>query len=316
MEESFEANVFEEIVSPGNGYEGRDGDFGEGMKSSLVDGDHMEGETFKKRGFKSKTLREIGNFFNVKTRFQSSRVKNEKKLIARKDVMEFGDDNTPMNVRRLMKDADLGDREARFTLGYYFDVGAGGVEPNTEEAIHYYQLAAMDGHEIAQNNIGVLYSTGHRGRIAKNAPEALHWYKKAAVQFHNASAQFHCGLAYMNGEGLDEKDDAIAFQYFKMAAKQGHLLSQSNVGAMYMGGRGINTNYYKARKWLLKAAAMEDAVALHNLGVIYSAGYGVDPNMSLSYEYFARSMGGRNRTMISDELHQATKGKNGTLYNS
>jgi TPR repeat protein len=230
--------------------------------------------------------------------------------------MEFGEENTPLNVRRLIKDAEMGDREARFTLGYYYDVGAGGVQPNTDEAIHYYQLAAMEGHEIAQNNIGVLYSTGHRGRIGKDPAEAFHWYKKSALEFGNPSAQFHTGLAYLNGEGLEAKDDAWAFKFFKMAAKQGHLLSMSNVGAMYLGGRGIGMNYVKARKWLLKAAIFDDAVALHNLGVIYQNGFGCDSNLSLSDNYFHRSMSGINRGSIAKELHESTVAKAGTLYNS
>jgi len=139
--------------------------------------------------------------------------------LKKKDILEFGEDGTPLEIRQLMKEADLGNIEAQFTLGYCYDVGSGGVAINTQEAVYYYQLAAMRGHAIAQNNIGVLYSTGHKGRIPKDAPEAFHWYKKAADKFNNPNAQFHCGLSYINGEGMDKKDDTLGFRYFKKSSK-------------------------------------------------------------------------------------------------
>lgn len=36
----------------------------------------------------------------------------------------------------------------------------------------------------------------------------------------------------MSGCGLEKPDSKTAFQWFKAAAKQGHVLGQSNVGAM------------------------------------------------------------------------------------
>jgi len=227
-------------------------------------------------------------------------------------VYDFGDEKTSLAMRQLMRDAHSGDRECQFTLGYCYDTGKA-IDMNTEEAIFWYTQAANKGHVIAQNNLGVLYTTGHNERIQKNAAEALHWYKLSAKK-GNPNAQFHCGLAHLNGEGLEQRDDQAAFFWFKKAAKQGHVLAMSNVGAMYMGGRGVDKNYKKAYKWLKKAAEEEDMVSKHNLGVMYLHGLGgllVDEREGMDLIHEAIRSG-----VVSKELSQLAAKDALTLYNS
>lgn len=222
--------------------------------------------------------------------------------------------NNP-HIRMLLMESIEGFVDSQFSLGYCFDVGAGGVQPNSNHAIYWYEIAANQGHVIAQNNLGVIFSTGHRGRMAKDWPEALHWYMKSA-RGGNPNAQFHVGLAFMNGEGVDGRDDAEAFRWFKLAAKQGHILAQSNVGSMYMGGRGVEKNYKKAYKWLKKAAGKGDAVSLHNLGVMFLKGFGVIESVSTAEDYFRLCNHGKNAGVISDELSRSVRESGSTLYNS
>jgi TPR repeat protein len=235
--------------------------------------------------------------------------------VANASLREFGDDNTPIFIKRLMKEAHSGEIEAQFTLGYCYDVGSGGLKPSTNDAIFWYTKAADQDHPIAQNNLGVIFSTGHRGLTKKDWAEALHWYLKAA-EHGNPNAQFHAGLAYMNGEGVEARDDATAFAFYKRAAKQGHVLAMSNVGSMYMGGRGVQKNLKKAYKWLKKAAAKEDAVACHNLGVMYIKGMGVLQDAELGEGYIRRASTGKNSGIIPKDLSLLTKKTGSTLYNS
>jgi TPR repeat protein len=212
--------------------------------------------------------------------------------------------------------------ESQFTMGYIFDVGGKGVDVNTNEAIYWYTRAADRGHIIAQNNLGVLYSTAHQGRMPKKNPaEALHWYMKAAKEGGNANAQFHVGLAYMNGDGVAEKDDQTAFMYFKKAGKQGHVLAMSNVGAMYLGGRGIAQNHKKAFKWLKKVVNSfeenkEDAVAHHNIGMMYMKGLGVLQDVEKGEEYIRKAMSRKNAGYISEALSKQSLANGSALYNS
>ncbi len=53
------------------------------------------------------------------------------------------------------------------------------------------------------------------------------------------------------------------------AALKGHALGQSNLGAMYDKGRGVDRDYAQAVKWYRKSALKGHALGQHNLGVMY-----------------------------------------------
>jgi len=276
------------------------------MDGSLVDNDSLEVADMEitetgNKNFLSKLFR--GSF--------SKKMQEKLKYIDDTPLREFGDEHTSMSVRRLMKEAHSGDLEAQFSLGYCYDLGKG-VEAHTNDAIYWYTIAANRGHAIAQNNLGVLYSTGHGGRTQKDQAEALHWYKKAGKK-GNPNAQFHCGLAHMNGEGLEDRDDGMAFQWFKKAAKQGHVLAMSNVGAMYMGGRGVTKNYKKGFKWLMKAIGCGDAVAMHNAGMMYLKGLDILQDERIGREYIKAAI---NTGLVPADLSEMAISKGLTLYNS
>jgi TPR repeat protein len=220
----------------------------------------------------------------------------------------------PENIRRLLIEANMNWTESQFTLGYCYDTGSGGVEPNSQEAIHWYQEAAQAGHVTAQNNLGVLLATGHRNRIRPNHAEAFKWYEKAAKNGH-PNAEFHLGLAFLKGDGVEKKNEAEAFIWFKNAAKQGHVLAQANVGAMYMSGQGIEQDFEKARKWCKKAASQGSAIAHHNLAVIYQRGYGSKPDEEMSRHHLREALNGPNAGIISKQLSEDTLKAGNTLMN-
>eukprot|EP00475_Leptophrys_vorax_P026972 TRINITY_DN383_c0_g1_i1.p1 TRINITY_DN383_c0_g1~~TRINITY_DN383_c0_g1_i1.p1 ORF type:complete len:346 (-),score=93.69 TRINITY_DN383_c0_g1_i1:85-1122(-) len=295
-------------------------EFKRGM-DSLVDNDHLD-DVFPKKALRSNSVPMAMDKKGLPSKLVSKLFRPKKSLRARvveetDQVSEahLNDPKVPVFIKTLMREALGGDVEAQFTLGYCFDIGTAGVRPITNEAIYWYTKAADADHPIAQNNLGVIFSTGHRGRSKKDWAEALHWYMKAAEK-GNPNAQFHAGLAYMNGEGVEARDDSQAFLFFKKAAKQGHVLAMSNVGAMYMGGRGVEKNHKKAYKWLKKAAAKEDAVACHNLGVMYMKGLGVLQDVELGEGYVRTGCTGKNSGIIPKDLSLLTKRTGSTLYNS
>ena len=53
----------------------------------------------------------------------------------------------------------------------------------------------------------------------------MRWYQLAADQGH-AAAQFFMGIAYEEGQGVDESDEE-AVQWYQLAADQGHADAQS-----------------------------------------------------------------------------------------
>jgi TPR repeat protein len=208
-------------------------------------------------------------------------------------------------IRKLLVEAHLGWVESQFTLGYCFDTGSGGMKPDTEKAIFWYTEAAISGHVTAQNNLGVLLATGHRERIKPNHAEAFNWYKKAAESGH-PNAEFHVGLAFLKGDGLEQKDEAVAFRWFKRAAKRGHVLAQANVGSMYMSGQGIGTDYKKAMKWSKRAASQGSVIAAHNIAVMYFKGMGVHADEKMARKFLEEAMTGVNAGAIPRKLSEDT----------
>jgi TPR repeat protein len=65
----------------------------------------------------------------------------------------------------------------------------------------------------------------------------LEWYEKAAAQGSDA-AQNNLGLLYYNGKGV-RKNYAQAAGWFEKAAAQGNVLARYNLGALYYNGYGV-----------------------------------------------------------------------------
>src|SRR5579859_38528 len=70
-----------------------------------------------------------------------------------------------------------GDAHAHYLFATMNSFGQGG-EPNLNEAVRHYTIAAEAGHAIAQYCLAALYAQG-RG-VAQDYGEALRWYRRAA----------------------------------------------------------------------------------------------------------------------------------------
>lgn len=273
-------------------------------KTDLLDGDMIEERISSMQSRRRSSL--PLNPMRIEKHKEKSRFPNIDEVPEGKQI--------PENVKRLILEANMGWTESQFSLGYCYDTGSGGCSADTEKAIHWYTEAAQNGHVTAQNNLGVIMATGHRGRIKPNPAEAFAWYKKAGEHGH-PNAEFHVGLAYLKGDGLESKDLVQAFRWFKKAAKRGHVLAQTNVGAMYMSKQGVDQDFKKAKKWLRKASASGSAIASHNLAVMYAKGYGVPIDDAKKKEYLKKAMEGRNRDEIPKELSEATLKRGNALMN-
>jgi hypothetical protein len=106
------------------------------------------------------------------------------------------------------------------------------------------------------------------------------FYAKAAELWQplaekgNAAAQYHLGILYADGKGV-EKNDATAVMWFLRAAEQGDAIAQYDVGTSYFSGTGVQKNDVEAAKWFLRAANQGMEFAQLNIGLLYAAGNGV-----------------------------------------
>lgn len=67
------------------------------------------------------------------------------------------------------------------------------------------------------------------------------------------SAQFHLGMAYRDGRGV-QQNSAEAAKWFRKAAEQGYARAQLELGKLYEEGLGVTKDYAEAMKWYRKAA--------------------------------------------------------------
>jgi TPR repeat protein len=84
----------------------------------------------------------------------------------------------------------------------------------------------------------------------------------AAEQGH-LRAQYNLGVMYKNGHGVEQSYEKAA-EYYTMAVEQGHAGAQYNLGCMYNDGRGVEQSHEKAVEFYTMAAeqGQEDAIKL------------------------------------------------------
>ena len=68
----------------------------------------------------------------------------------------------------------------------------------------------------------------------------------------DAEAQYNLGVAYYNGEGVEQSHSKAVYWYQK-SAEQGDAEAQYNLGVAYYNGEGVDKSYSKTVYWLRKA---------------------------------------------------------------
>jgi len=191
-----------------------------------------------------------------------------------------------------------------------------------EEAIIEWTKLAYGGQAIAQNNLGVVYSSGKK--IKKDCNKAIFWFKKG-VQQNYAESEYNLGEEYISGnctridnkEGIRlitksaeqgyssaqyylgnlydagikiPKSDELSYRWYLKAASQGHEKSQYNLGITYQyGDNFIKKDYTSAFKWYQKAANKKYGKAYYKMGFMYENGYGVVINPIFAKNWYTRA---------------------------
>ncbi len=184
-----------------------------------------------------------------------------------------------------------------------------------QEALKWFQKAAVQGYADAQNYVGLIY---HEGKgVKRDIREALKWFQKAADQGH-AGAQRHearikndlekesffdKGLAY-----YDKKDLQEALKWFQRADEKGHPEAQRYIALINdareekrkeetetqsLFDKGLeyynNESYQEALGFFLKAAKQGEANAQNYAGLIYGEGKGTKKNEIEAIKWFQKA---------------------------
>jgi len=167
------------------------------------------------------------------------------------------------NFDNCLTEAEQGQAEAQYILGYMYSEGLGATQ-DYKEAANWYRKAAEQGHAKAQFNLGLMYSEGQG--VTTDYKEAANWYRKAAEQ-GIAEAQSILGLMYSRGQGVTQ-DYKEAVKRYSKAAEQGFADAQNNLGAMYSQGQGVTQDYKSAHMWYSISAANGYSTAAKNRDLI------------------------------------------------
>lgn len=122
---------------------------------------------------------------------------------------------------------------------------------------------------------------------AKWQSKAAEWYRKAAKLGH-VEAQYQLSVMYNIGRGVVQ-NNAEAGKWLRMAAERGHAKAQYDLGEMYEHGYGVAKSIIEAMKWYRKAAEQGDYNAQFCLAEIYANGDSLMRNEVEATKWYRRA---------------------------
>jgi TPR repeat protein len=179
-----------------------------------------------------------------------------------------GSDGVRKDVVRsmeLMKGAaDQGHAEAMGGVGYFYASGTA-VPKDDAVALEWFRKGAEAGGAKAQLNLGKMLAEGKGGD--NNEVEGRKWIKTAADQ-GQVDAAFAMGQILYFGDIGQEVDYKAAYPYLLIAAEAGHPDAQNIIGVMLENAKGVDAEAALAEQWYRKAAKQGHTKAQSNLGRI------------------------------------------------
>eukprot|EP01080_Neovahlkampfia_damariscottae_P006882 gene6882-11044_t len=177
-------------------------------------------------------------------------------------------------LEKVIKEADKNDPKQMFLLGKSYD-----ILNQTENAFFWYEKAANQNEENAQNNLAFCFE--HSCGAEKNLEKAFYWYERAS-NLGNPTAQKNLAICYQQGEGT-HKNKELAVKWFTIASQNGDAQAKNSLAICYENGEGVEQNLEIAFKWYLESAEGGHDHGQHNVAIAYEEGDGVEKNDELSF---------------------------------
>lgn len=125
--------------------------------------------------------------------------------------------------------------------------------------------------------------------MPENEATAFAWYRVAARD-GDAQGESNLGQMYEAGRGT-AVDNGEAVYWYGAAAAQGNADGERNLGDMYRSGQGVEQNDSEAAQLYQQAAVQDDSDAQAKLGLLYLDGRGVAQNTSVAGQLFKQAAG-------------------------
>lgn len=135
---------------------------------------------------------------------------------------------TIVEVDPLEQQANDNDATAQYTLASRYLKGEGGYAVDVNQAMEWFNRAALNGEVNSMIALGDLYESGEM--VNKNVKSAFRYYFMAAKQ-GDAKGLYKIGEYYMNGIAV-EKDLEKAMLYLHRSAEQGYQQAKDLIGGV------------------------------------------------------------------------------------
>ncbi|KAH3767715.1 sel1 repeat family protein [Pelomyxa schiedti] len=156
-------------------------------------------------------------------------------------------------IRLLELSAAKGNPLAQVSLANRLRKGIG-MPVDRERGLHLLRLSAEQGNPSAQANLGYWMPLSSKA-------EAFQLFYRAAVQGHNMG-QNNLGVAYMQGlNGPPDSHEAV--KWLRLSASQGNSLALRNLGDYYRSGKGTNDIKEAFRLYLLASSKGDHAASAY-----------------------------------------------------
>ena len=129
------------------------------------------------------------------------------------------------------------------------------------------------GDATAANNLGVMY-TGTYDGVKADLPKARGFFEKSLAIEPLGKARENL-TALLGGQLGGEPDYDAAFKLYQSGAAKGDVESETNLGILYINGKGTPKDDAKSVEWLTKAIKDGSMRAIYELGAMYLHGVGV-----------------------------------------
>lgn len=176
-----------------------------------------------------------------------------------------GHDKAQALIAKLQSQASLGDSLSEFDLGQVYQYGMG-VQPNIQEAIRNYQLAAGQDNLSAMYALGLLYIEGQDSQ-ALNYSKGIEWLQNAAFK-GSSYAQFALAQIYENGfknkqgELVIKPDPQQADGMYFIAAADGNGMAQYRLAEMLVRKKQTEVSVVaKQARWALIKSLYQGALS-------------------------------------------------------
>lgn len=187
------------------------------------------------------------------------------------EALEYYEDDDDKYIELMKKSAELGNAEAMFRIGFYYE-----DEENFIEARRWYNKAIKNGYDTG------LIRMGHICCNEEDYTNAEKYYKRAAEK-GDAYGMYYLGYFYE----YYQYDEKKGVKWYRKAADAGHEDGMIRIGRY----EREHKHHKEALAWFTKVIDNnnDNGEALNQIGLMYGNGEGVKDNAQIAFSYYEKS---------------------------